>query len=572
MAGELSGPARRHCETSGFVAAPAPTGDYGIDVHIETGLTGLGSGDLLAAVQDMMVTPLWMSLVWLVHALVVMLEWAFTIDLLDSPAASGVSRALQRMQAAITEPWLVLALATASALAAYNGLLRRRVAETLGQAVVMVAMMAGGLWLIAEPTGTVGALGAWANRAAIGTLAVTVRGTPAHPGQALADSMQAVYSLAIEGPWCYLEFGAVDWCSDPAQLDPKLREAGLQIAAGERSLVGCRSTQTLIAPCAPSGSAEAGTLQRGAELLKEARSNGAIFLALPANGPGRNSISAQGSLLQAICRSPDETRCEGPTASQAEFRTDSGTWSRVGGLLLITVGVLGMVLLLGFIAVRLLSAATLGLLCLLLAPGMVLAPAFGEGGRALFRRWVSRLIGAVVAKLLFSFLLGVVLAVEGILASMVALGWWTQWLLMSAFWWGAYLHRHEALGLTGGALSREHHRPVRFLPGRLSGALRPHRVLLGAGRRLGDAGSGPPEVTRRPRRSPAGAPTAGGPGPLAADPPPRSESNAGGAEGTASEHRLEGEHVGVQEPESSVLRDAREVAAGRKKYLGIGRP
>ena len=69
------------------------------------------------------------------------------------------------------------------------------------------------------------------------------------------------------------------------------------------------------------------------------------------------------------------------------------------------VGALGMVLLLGFIALRLLSAAIFSLLYLLLAPGMVLAPALGEGGRAIFRRWAGQLLGAVVSKLLFSFLL-----------------------------------------------------------------------------------------------------------------------------------------------------------------------
>ena len=105
-----------------------------------------------------------------------------------------------------------------------------------------------------------------------------------------------------------------------------------------------------------------------------------------------------------------------------------------------------MVLLLGFIALRLLGAAIFSLFYLLIAPGMVLAPALGEGGRALFRRWAGHLLAAVVSKLLFSFLLGVVLAVLGILASLRALGWWTQWLLMSAFWWGAYLRRHQALG------------------------------------------------------------------------------------------------------------------------------
>jgi hypothetical protein len=72
---ELSSKTRSNCETSGFVAAASPTGDYGIDVHIDTGFLGLSDGQLLSAVQDLFVTPLWMALVWAVHALVVMLEW-----------------------------------------------------------------------------------------------------------------------------------------------------------------------------------------------------------------------------------------------------------------------------------------------------------------------------------------------------------------------------------------------------------------------------------------------------------------------------------------------------------------
>ena len=40
-------------------------------------------------------TPLWMALVWAVHALLVMLEWCFTIDLLDSSAAGGLGSGLR---------------------------------------------------------------------------------------------------------------------------------------------------------------------------------------------------------------------------------------------------------------------------------------------------------------------------------------------------------------------------------------------------------------------------------------------------------------------------------------------
>ena len=485
LAGELSHASRRNCETSGFVASPAPTGDYGIDVHIDTGLTGLGSGGLLSIVQDVIVTPLWMALVWAVHALIVMLEWCFTIDLLER-AMAGLGRGLGDMRAAFTEPWLPLALACASVLALYHGVIRRRVAETLGEALVMAVMMAGGIWVIVDPAGTIGALGEWANRASLGTLAVTASGTPAGPGRVLGSSLGTLFAAAIEVPWCYLEFGDVGWCREPSRLDPRLRAAGLKIAADEIAQIGCQPSIVALVVCVPAGSAQAKALERSAELLRDARSNGAIFLALPANGPARNSINEQGSLLRTLCQSSEATNCRGPTAAQAEFRTNGGTWPRLGGLLLIAGGLLGMLLLLGFVAVRLLVAAIFSLLLLLLAPAMVLAPAFGDGGRALFRRWAAQLLGAAVSKLVFSFLLGVVLAVLAILSDLQALGWWTQWLLMAAFWWSAYTRRHQALGAAGGAFadrgSAGAHVQRRSLAHRMSAALETPRKGIDAAR------------------------------------------------------------------------------------------
>jgi len=500
-AGEIPASAARHCETSGFVAAPAPTGNYGIDVHIDTGVLGLSSGELLSVVQDLVITPLWMALVWAVHALVVTLEWSFSIDLLDSSAASGIGRGLRQMQAAFTQPWLALVLAIASVLALYNGLIRRRVGETVGQVLLTGTMMVGGMWVIADPTGTVGVLGGWTNRASLGTLAVAARGSPAGPGTALASSLEEVFAAAIEVPWCYLEFGDVGWCRDPARLDPRVHAAGLKIAAEETSLIGCKLGPQAPTPCTTPGSAQAETLEHSAELLRAARSNGAVFLALPANGPARNSINEQGSLLRTICGSSEATSCRGPTAAEAEFRTNGGTWWRLGGLMLIAAGVLGMGLLLGFIALRLLAAAIFSLLYLLLAPAMVLAPALGEGGRAVFRRWAAQLLAAVVSKLLFSFLLGAVLAVLAILSELEALGWWTQWLMMSAFWWGAYARRHQALEVAGGVVGREHHGGGRSIVRRVGDALESPRKAVGAARwtmsRLG--GSAPGVERRGPR-------------------------------------------------------------------------
>src|SRR6202167_2944662 len=175
----LPGSAARDCRISGFEGAQAPTGNYAFDVHINDGLAHLGNG-MAVLLQDVS-QYWWTAQVAFVRGLIVILDWCFTVDLLSSHAMSGLARALRATQATFTQPWLALVLAIAAVLALYHGLIRRRVAETLGEALLMMAMMAGGLWVIVNPAGTVGALGAWANEASLGTLAATVGGSPDHP-------------------------------------------------------------------------------------------------------------------------------------------------------------------------------------------------------------------------------------------------------------------------------------------------------------------------------------------------------------------------------------------------------
>lgn len=430
--------ARRACQTSGFAAAPAPTGDYGLDVHVDTGARP-GTGWMQSVLQSTVVSPLWMALVWAVRALVVMLEWAFSLGLLAASTTQGLH--LLDGERQMIGLWLAFAFAVAAAIAAYNGLVRRRIAATLAEACSMVALMVAAAGVAADPGGTVGLVSALADQASAGTLALAARGTPDRPGKTLGESMSAVYRDAVQAPWCYLEFGAVEWCRNPSRLDPALRRAGLRIAAREAARE----------PCKPAGRTCSGPQQASAELLREAHSNGDVFLALPANGLDRNSFE-EGSLLRTICASPEATRCRGPDAAQAGFRTGAGTWSRLGGLVLIAGAMLGMLLVFGFVAARLLTAAVASLFYLLLTPAIVLAPAFGERGRTAFLVWAQRLLAAAVCKLVFAFLLGTMLGVMDVLSGLASLGWWTQWLLTASFWWSAYLHRHRLPGaFAGGA-------------------------------------------------------------------------------------------------------------------------
>jgi hypothetical protein len=474
-AADLPASAARDCRTAGFEAAPAPSGDYAFDVHVNTGLTRVGN-DAAAWTQDLMQFG-WTSQVAAVHGLIVLLDWCFTLDLLDSPAMSGVARELRATQATFTQPWLAVMLAIAAVLALYHGLIRRRVAETLGEVALMLAMMAGGLWVIMNPTGTIGALGAWTNEASLGTLGAVMAGTPAHPARTLAESSQFVFSTAITGPWCYLEFDDVSWCENTARLDPRLHAAALRIA-GE------------------GGSRAPG---QSAALLRAARTNGELFLALPANGAARNSINEAGTLFNVLCGGSEEP-CTGPTASQAEARTQSGTGARVIGMAFISFGLLGMMLTLGFIALRLLRAAIVSLICLLLTPAAVLAPTLGESGRAAFRTWATRLLGAVTSKLVFSFLLGAVLETERAMSS-VRVGWLTQWVLLSAMWWIGFANRHKVFDFAHGERNVRHPSLAR----RVNTMLETPRTAFGMARSMQQALSRePPSVEQRDKREQAG--------------------------------------------------------------------
>jgi hypothetical protein len=323
--GGLSTTQQRSCETDSFVAAPDPTNDYAFDVNINTGV-GKWGNDMSATIDDFAQYG-WMGLVSATHGLVVMFEWCYSLNLLSGALLSQVTGALRNARLTFTEPWLAIVLAIASILVVYHGLVRRRVAETMGQALAMLVMMAGGLWVMAEPAGTVGAVEQWTNQAGLGTMASVASGAPGHAERTLADNMQVIFGSVVTAPWCYLEFGDVGWCDETNQLDGALRNAGLAIAKSEETKSGCRGR------CAASAGPGSQTLFASAALLREAQTNGELFLALPANESGRNSVTKKGALLNVLCgggKSTDE--CKGPTSSQAEFRSQKGTGSRVIGL------------------------------------------------------------------------------------------------------------------------------------------------------------------------------------------------------------------------------------------------
>ncbi len=467
---ELSAEAQRSCELSDFVAAPDPTGNFALDVNINTGLGDVGNY-MAVIIQDFAGFG-WTLFVAITHGMLVMFEWCYSLNVLTGEGLIEVENGLHGAGLSFTEPWMVFALCVASVFVVYNGLVRRRVAETLGKTLAMLVMMVVGLSLIVDPGGTIVPLDHLVDEAGIGTLATVASGSPKEPKRTLTGDMRELFSATVGAPWCYLEFGTIDWCE--GALDSKLRKSALKIAAKEQAESGCPGL------CGRNAGPKAKTLAVSAALLREAHSNGELFLALPANGTARNSTKEEWSLLSVLCGGKEQPadECKGPTAAQAEFRSEKGTYPRLEGVFLIWLGGLGMLLLFGFLALHLLSAAVRTLVFLLFAPAAVLAPAFGDSGRALFRTWLLRLLAAVVSKLVFSFLLGVMLMMTDVLLRLRELKWTAQWFFISGFWWVVFFKRHQVIGLLKATAQGGQATPQRSLASRVRNALETPRAML----------------------------------------------------------------------------------------------
>jgi hypothetical protein len=430
-----------NCEASGSPAVPVPINNYQFDIHINTPTFGVGAADVYVVIQNLIIQPLWMLLLWLTHGVLIALAWTFHLNLFNEETMGPIARALRAGRRFFTDPWLKVALAIGSIPLLYMGVVQRRVGEGLSQLVTMLVMMVLGLFIISHPFGTVGWLANTVQKASLGTVSAFATGDVHRTDVSFNRGLERVFANAIEKPYAYLEFGDVDWGTNPARRDPRLfSDESIKNAA--QANVG--SVFWLFDPDKEL-EAKLKTLTAPMEArARAARTNAQLFTSFPANGVARNSINDKRSLFRTLCQ-PDDDDCTGPTANQANFRKQGQTLSRLGGAILICAGLAGLILLLVFLAYKLLTAALFALFYLLLTPVVVVIAALGEGGQKQFKRWATRLLGAVLAKLLFGVLLGIVFLLVDVLGAMGSLGFWTQWFLIGAFYWMAWLHREELL-------------------------------------------------------------------------------------------------------------------------------
>jgi len=423
---------RASCRASGSAVHRYPLSSYGIDVRVGYSVTDPGKS-FLAALQSL-AAGIWIGIVFLLKGVLLLVEWTFALDL-TGRAMPEAQRTMARLHdRAFGDPWLITAISIAGVWGIWRGLVQRQATQTLAGLAATVGLMVAALLIISQPAATVGHASRLANEAGARVLAAATTGDVREPRAALASSLGGVFDTTVRDPWCALEFGSVDYCDE--------RVGGGRRTNGELWLAY------------PAQSRQRAGLHR---LLKGEDPDGEGGLGLPGVVPGAGVIdSAAGALGvgEEDSRLPDDVRdAVAKDPERARMQEAGGTFPRFALLGVIALGLLGASALLGYLGLRLLLASVLTVLLLLFAPAMLLAPAFGDSGRALFVAWVKRLLAAIAAELIYALFLAVVLAASQTFTQL-GIGWFGTWLLMIAFWWGVFLKRHELVGFVSYGLPR----------------------------------------------------------------------------------------------------------------------
>jgi hypothetical protein len=405
------GQAAANCRATGSPAHRYPIGNYTYDIKIDTGLTHF-SDNLLAALQTL-ASFVWLGLLYAIKGILLALDWAFHLNLINTNI-DKVHGGLLEMDRifGLDSSYFSLALTLAALWGMWHGFVRGKYIETIAGLGACLGLMLIALLIVHDPAGTVGKVGGWGD-AAGREVASGVAGAvqPGDQAQASEDGLdrgaQAIFDTVVLRPWCALEFGDVDFClsKPPAAAKYYDKQGAYKYRADAAS----------------------------APTIAD------LWLRFPANGDERNA-------LYESWKSDDDTA----TQSRVQMMQGQSTGKRLALLAIITVGLLGALLLLGWIAFWLIAFAALALFFLLIAPFVFLLPALGEAGRQGFISWGKRLVGALIAKLLYAIVLGVVIYVAAVVAEMGnpgALGWLGVWVVEAIFWWVAFLKRHELVNL-----------------------------------------------------------------------------------------------------------------------------
>jgi hypothetical protein len=418
---------RTSCEVTGTPETTYPTSDYGFDVFIPTGVTH-PIGDFTAGFVTIL-NGIWLGLLFVLKLVLTLLGLAFGLNpFSDGPTMARISASVSQIYATVTEPWLSALVVCGGIALAWRGLISRDVAGSVAGTIAAVAMLVLGIWVVHAPRESVGRLASFSNQVALGVVAAPQSGSLGDPTGSYAEAMSHVWSRLVEVPFAGLDFSDVNWA-----LGPPPEEA---VKKADEAFCEDNGSLTLLAQLSHLGISTAKDECSHFAEARYGKPRRVIDLYLRSS-PGSSARAALWNYFD------NDDTYKPKVAAQG----GDGVITRLSMLALFAIGLLGALLLLAWLAIRLLTQATIAFVLLLALPFALFFPLLGDWGRSSFRRFGLALIGAVLAKVIYAAFLSVVLFGIVILGSVDGSGGSaTGFLLSAAFAWAVFLKRHDLIG------------------------------------------------------------------------------------------------------------------------------
>jgi hypothetical protein len=455
----LTSSQQQNCVHSGSPWSSYPIGNYGLDINTGSnggGILSLDVNGFVTGLLQELANGLWMFGLYVLKGAITLIELAFGLDLFGNPhAMSGISAALTNLYDNFDVPWMSGLLAAIGLWGIWTGLVQRRHSYTIGATLASIVMVVAAMWIIAQPSSTVGFAYESANKAALDLVAAPSQGSVGNPQGSFADAMSSLWTQMVRGPWCALDFTSIAFC------EGKPEQAAVKQAAEDAyqdNSILLPELADALSPtggnCDSAGEGATSCIQHYVEAHQPyppPAIRADLYLRYSPGSKPRTD-------LWTYYHGTDEAHIlifgvggghAGHDPAAVSIQGTDGWITRIVLLLLLGLGLLGALLMLVWIAVRLALQTCTGLVLLMLAPIALLLPAFGEHGRATFARWASSLLGAMVGKAWYAAMLAAAVtgsaAIAGLARTGTSLG--VSLVLLDAFWWAYFLQRNQILAL-----------------------------------------------------------------------------------------------------------------------------
>lgn len=455
----LSSPQQGNCRHTSSPWSEYPIGNYGLDINTGSnggGILSLDVNGFVTGLLQQIANGLWMFGLYVLKGAITLIELAFGLDLFGNPRAmSGISAALANLYDNFDVPWISALLAAIGLWGIWTGLVQRRHSYTIGATLASVLMVVAAMWIIAQPSSTVGFAYEAANEAAVDLIAAPSQGNVGNPQGAFAGAMSSLWTQIVRGPWCALDFTSIAFCEGKPE-QPAVKQAA-EDAYRDNSILLPELAEAMSPAggnCRNAGANAISCIQHYVEShdpYPPPATRADLYLRYSPGSQPRTD-------LWTFYHGTDDAHIlifdvggghAGHDPAAVSIQGSEGWITRIGLLLLLGLGLLGALLMLVWIAVRLALQTCTGLVLLMLTPIALLLPAFGEHGRATFARWATSLLGAMIGKAWYAAMLAA--AVTGSAAIVDLAGTGTSLgvslVLLDAFWWAYFLQRNQILAL-----------------------------------------------------------------------------------------------------------------------------